>query len=76
MILKQSDKFNKIRLKRYKLSRKLSLISNFNLEVLLDTVQVLPVHQGAVGGLVVDELAGEGDGPVLVPVDGESPRPT
>ena len=52
------------------------LVSNCNVEVLLDTVQVLPVHQRTVGRLVVDELAGEGDGPVLVPVYWQSPRPS
>ena len=49
------------------------LVSNCNVEVLLDTVQVLPVHQRTVGRLVVDELAGEGVGPVFVPVDRQGP---
>ena len=52
------------------------LVPNFNVEVLLDTVDVLPVHQGAVSSLVVDELAGEWVGPVFVPVYGESPSPS
>ena len=50
--------------------------SNRDFEVFLDTVDVLAVHQGVVGGLVVDQLAGVGRGPVLVPVDGQGPRAT
>ena len=50
--------------------------SNRDFEVFLDTVDVLAVHQGVVGGLVVDKLAGVGRGPVLVPVDGQGPRAT
>ena len=49
------------------------LVPNSNVEVLLDTVDVLPVHQGTVGSLVVDELAGEWVGPVFVPVDRQGP---
>ena len=56
-----------------KLSKSRILVPNFNLEILLHTVDILPVHQGAVGSLVVDELAGEWIGPVFVPVYGQGP---
>ena len=61
---------------RLKLSRSRILVPNSNVEVLLDTVDILPVHQGAVGSLVVDELAGEWVGPVFVPVYREGSRPS
>ena len=51
-------------------------LSDRDLEVLFYTVDILPVHEGVVGGLVVDQLAGVGRGPVLVPVDRECPRPS
>ena len=56
-----------------KLSKSRILVPNLNLEILLHTVDILPVHQGAVGSLVVDELAGEWIGPVFVPVYGQGP---
>ena len=60
---------------RLKLSRSRILVPNSNVEVLLDTVDILPVHQCAVCSLVVDELAGEGGGPIFVPVNGQSSSP-
>ena len=54
----------------------MKLVPDLDVEILLHTVDVLPVHQGAVSSLVVDELAGEGVCPVLVPVYRQSPRPS
>ena len=63
-------------IRRLKLSKSRLLVPNFYVEILLHTVNVLPVHQGAVSGLVVDELAGEWVGPVFVPVYREGSRPS
>ena len=38
----------------------LQQLSDVDIEVLLDTVNVLPVDQGGVGRLVVDQFAGVG----------------
>ena len=54
----------------------LQQLSDVDIEVLLDTVNVLPVDQGGVGRLVVDQFAGVGVAPVLVPVDGQCPGTT
>ena len=55
----------------YKLSCCWLQLSDVDFEVLLDTVNVLSVHEGAVGRLVVDQFAGVWVAPVLVPVDGQ-----
>ena len=60
----------------YKCVRMQQQLSDVDFEVLLYTVDVLPVQEGAVGRLVVDQFAGVRVAPVLVPVDGQRPSST
>ena len=54
----------------------LTILSYFDIKILLDTVNIFSIHQGTVSCLIVNQFTWVGVAPILVPIYWQCSRPT